>query len=453
MSVLLAPQQARRNDPAADLIFPRLSQSTSLRRRPTDTVAGTSSEPPHTAGYANSKRHSTLETVCRSVVQRRFQQLGPEQVDLLDGSQARRMAKAAIHVHDPAFYRRATLGGSLGAAESYIQGEWSADNLLEVLRTLAKQMHVVRRVDRGCPRFLSPFRAAWNGLRRNNRNGSRRNIAAHYDLSNEFFSLMLDPTMTYSAGIFERPTDSMEQATLAKYERICRKLNLAPSDHLLEIGTGWGGFAIHAAKTVGCRVTTTTISQRQYAFARQRIEAEGLTDRITLLREDYRDLDGTFDKLVSIEMIEAVGERFLDSYFSQCSRLLTADGMMLLQAITIPDHRYDYYRRSVDFIQRYIFPGGFLPSFSAIATSLRRRTRFSMLHSEDFGDDYGETLARWRSKFWSNIEKVRALGFDERFIRMWHYYLCYCEAGFRERHIGVSQLLLAKPECRRERVQ
>ena len=221
-----------------------------------------------------------------------------------------------------------------------------------------------------------------NWLRRNTRVGSRRNIAAHYDLSNEFFGLMLDPTMTYSSGVFESPDATLEQASIAKCERICRKLDLASHDHVLEVGCGWGGFALYAAREYGCRVTATTISEAQFDFAKQRIAASGLADRITLLRQDYRDLEGKFDKLVSIEMIEAVGEKFLDGYFGQCSDLLKPNGMMLLQSITIPDHRYDQYRRSVDFIQRFIFPGGFLPSPSAIGQSLRRKTDFRVFHLE-----------------------------------------------------------------------
>jgi cyclopropane-fatty-acyl-phospholipid synthase len=291
---------------------------------------------------------------------------------------------------------------------------------------------------------------AVNWLRRNTRTGSKRNIADHYDLSNDFFAAMLDPTMTYSSGVFLTSTSTLAEASAEKYDRICRKLLLTPNDHVLEIGTGWGGFALHAAKHYGCQVTTTTISQEQHAFAATRIREALLEDRITLLSDDYRDLHGHYDKLVSIEMIEAVGEKFLPEYFSKCSELLKPEGMMLLQAITIPDFRYDRYRKSVDFIQRYVFPGGFLPSIGAIGDGISRSTDFRFFHAEDFGSHYARTLFLWRRNFWENIDKVRSLGFDERFIRTWHYYLCYCEAGFRERQIGVSQLLLAKPACRRE---
>ncbi len=357
---------------------------------------------------------------------------------------------AEIRVENPRAYRKLLFGGSLAAAESYIDGWWTCSDLVGLMRILAHNADVLLVMERGFVRLLKPFLSAWHWLRRNTRTGSRKNIAAHYDLSNDFFALFLDPTMTYSCGIFHSPADTMEQASLAKYDRICRKLQLSPRDHVVEIGTGWGGFAIHAAKQYGCRVTTTTISERQHEYACRRVAEEGLSDRVQLLRRDYRDLDGQYDKLVSIEMIEAVGHGFLDTYFRKCSRLLKDDGMMALQAITIPDHHFDRYRGTVDFIQRFIFPGSALPSHSAIGMSLRRATDFRLFHSEDIGPHYARTLCRWRERFWENIDAVRELGFDERFIRMWHYYLCYCEGGFTERYIGVSQLLLTKPGCRRE---
>jgi cyclopropane-fatty-acyl-phospholipid synthase len=259
--------------------------------------------------------------------------------------------------------------------------------------------------------------------------------------------------MTYSAGIFETPESTLEDASRAKYDRICRKLALGRNHHVLEIGTGWGGFAIHAARNFGCRVTTTTISQQQREFALERIRQQGLSDRITVLLQDYRDLRGSFDRLVSIEMIEAVGHRYLATYFAQCCRLLKSDGMMALQAITIPDERYDDYRKNVDFIQKYIFPGGCLPCFSSMTQAVKRGTDFRLIHSEDFAGHYAETLTRWRQNFWLHEDQVRHLGFDDQFIRMWNYYLCYCEAGFRERQIGVSQLLLSRPDARRTLVE
>ena len=356
---------------------------------------------------------------------------------------------AIINVHHRRFYRDVVLGGSLGAAESYIRADWDSPDLTAVMRVLAQNADVLAGVDRGTAHLARTLLSAASWLRRNTRAGSKRNIAAHYDLSNDFFALMLDRTMTYSSGVFAAREASLEEASIEKYDRICRKLQLAPDDHVLEIGTGWGGFAEHAAKNYGCRITTTTISDEQHAFAERRFLDAGLSHRIRLLKEDYRDVSGQYDKLVSIEMIEAVGERFLQGYFTKCSDLLKPNGMMCLQSITIPDHRYDRYRKSIDFIQRYIFPGGFLPSMRAISECLGRATDFRLFHLEDFGPHYAETLAHWRANFWREIDSVKALGFDERFIRTWHYYLCYCEAGFRERQVGVSQLTLTKPACRR----
>jgi cyclopropane-fatty-acyl-phospholipid synthase len=359
---------------------------------------------------------------------------------------------STINVHDRRFYRDVVLGGGLGAAEAYIRGHWDSPDLTAAMRVLAQNAKILNGVERGVAGLLRPLRAAANWLRRNTRAGSKRNISAHYDLSNDFFALMLDPTMTYSSGIFPSRDSTLEDASIEKYDRICRKLQLSPSDHVIEIGTGWGGFAEHAVKNYGCRVTTTTISDEQHVYAERRFREADIDDRVRLLKQDYRDLSGKYDKLVSIEMIEAVGEKFLPGYFAKCSDLLKPDGMTCLQSITIPDHRYDNYRKSVDFIQRYIFPGGFLPSVAAIASAVGSQTDFRFLHSEDFGPHYAETLAHWRQNFWRDIEAVKSLGFDERFIRTWHYYLCYCEAGFRERQIGVSQITLTKPACRREPV-
>jgi cyclopropane-fatty-acyl-phospholipid synthase len=354
-----------------------------------------------------------------------------------------------ITVCDPRAYATIALGGSLGAAEAYVHRYWDTDDLASALRLFLVNERVLTAMDQGGARLLTPLRAAWRWWRRNTRAGSRRNIAEHYDLSNEFFALMLDPTMTYSSGIFPEPEASLEEASVAKYDRICRKLQLRPQDEVLEIGAGWGGFAVHAAREYGCRVTTTTISRAQFLGAQQRIREAGLEHRIRLLQEDYRDLTGAYDKLVSIEMIEAVGEKMLDVFFRQCSRLLRPDGMLLLQAITIADHRYLAYRRSIDFINRYIFPGGFLPSLSALLLAIRRETDLQLLHLEEFGDHYVQTMSHWRDNFFAHLEHVQALGFDQRFVRMWDYYLCYCQAGFRERTTSVGQLLLAKPRCRR----
>jgi len=283
---------------------------------------------------------------------------------------------------------------------------------------------------------------------RNTRAGSRRNIAAHYDLSNEFFALWLDETMTYSSGIFERPDSSLQDASEAKLERLCRKVDLRPSDHLLEIGTGWGSMAIHAAKHHGCRVTTTTISREQHDLAAQRIREAGLEDRITLLMSDYRDLEGHFDKVVSIEMIEAVGHEFLDGFFAKISSLLRPGGMAAIQAITIRDHEFPRYRRSADFIQRHVFPGSCILAVSEMMNSVARSTDMTLAHLEEIGPHYARTLLEWRRRFRARRREIAALGFDERFMRLWDYYLCYCAGGFAEGWIGTAQMVLAKPLCR-----
>jgi cyclopropane-fatty-acyl-phospholipid synthase len=271
---------------------------------------------------------------------------------------------------------------------------------------------------------------------------------AHYDLGNDFYTLFLDETMTYSCAIFEQPESSLQEASEAKYDRICRKLQLAAGDRVVEIGTGWGGFAVHAARNYGVHVTTTTISDEQQQFAEQRIKAAGLEDRITLLKKDYRDLSGKFDKLVSIEMIEAVGHQYLPAFFRTCSRLLEDDGMMALQAITIGDQIFDRHKRSVDFIKRYIFPGSCIPSITAISTAIAKATDLRLVHLEDITLHYPRTLREWRRRFFANISRVEALGFSDTFVRMWEYYLCYCEGGFAERYIGDVQILFAKPLCR-----
>ena len=285
---------------------------------------------------------------------------------------------------------------------------------------------------------------ALHALKRNSRTGSRKNISAHYDLGNEFFKVFLDENMMYSSAIFADPGDSLERASQRKLERICQKLDLKPGDHLLEIGTGWGGMALHAATNYGCRVTTTTISKQQHALASQRIFEAGLGDRVTLLLEDYRDLRGSYDKLVSIEMIEAIGHQYLDTYFDKCASLLKPDGLALIQAITIEDHRYQQALTSVDFIKRHVFPGSFIPSVTAMVEAAGRAGELRLLNLEDFGSSYAATLRHWRQRFMSRIDHVRAQGYDDRFIRMWEYYLCYCEGGFLERSISDVHLLLAR---------
>jgi cyclopropane-fatty-acyl-phospholipid synthase len=358
--------------------------------------------------------------------------------------------EAVIHVYHPRFYRKALLGGSIGSAEAYMNGLWSADDLTSALRIMALNRDSFERLDKGWSKISAPLNRIWHFLRKNTRSGSRKNIVAHYDLGNDFYRLFLDDTLTYSCGIFDADGSTMRDASIAKYNRICRKLELSPDDEVIEIGSGWGSFAIYAAQNFGCRVTTTTISDQQFKLAQQRIADSGVADRIDLVMKDYRDLKGKYDKLVSIEMIEAVGHHYLDDFFRSCSQLLKPDGMMLLQAITIADQVYERHTRSVDFIKRYIFPGSCIPSIAAMTKSIATATDLRLFHLEDITPHYARTLAFWRSQFFKNIDAVKALGYSETFIRMWEYYFSYCEAGFAERYIGDVQMLFAKPMCRRE---
>lgn len=350
-----------------------------------------------------------------------------------------------IHVLDPAVWGLVAGNGSIGAGEAFIHGYWSSPDLTAVVRVFVSNLDVLDAMEGGLARLSRPLVQGLHWLNRNTRKGSQKNIAAHYDLGNDLFEQFLDPTMMYSAAQFLTPEDSLEQAQLNKLERICQKLALKDSDHLLEIGTGWGSMALYAAQHYGCRVTTTTLSKEQYAFTAQRIEQLGLQDRVTLLLKDYRDLTGEYDKLVSIEMIEAVGHRFLPTYFKQCAQLLKSNGLMLIQAITIREQRYEQAKRGVDFIQRYIFPGGALPCVQKMLEVVGRDTDMNLLHMEDFGLHYARTLRLWHENFRHAHGRLSELGYDDYFLRLWEFYLCYCEGGFLERTIGTAQLLLAKP--------
>jgi len=358
--------------------------------------------------------------------------------------------QARLQVNRPSFYRHAVCGGTLAVAETYLRGDWDCDDLTSLFRIFLRNRETAGRLDGMLARAAHFGHRLFHVWHANSREGSRRNISAHYDLGNEFYRLWLDETLAYSCGIFPAGDSTMREASEEKFDRVCRKLALRPGDEVLEIGTGWGGFALHAVERYGCRVTTTTISREQLQLARERIVAAGLEDRIQLLKRDYRDLRGLFDKLVSIEMIEAVGHRYLDQFFGQCGRLLRPDGSLLLQAIVMPERGYAAYLDSVDFIQRYIFPGGCLPSLAAILESVGRTTDLRLVHAEDFAPHYAETLRRWRTAFHERSAEVRELGHSEQFLRLWNYYLSYCEAAFEERYIGVMQLQFDKPECRRD---
>jgi len=364
-----------------------------------------------------------------------------------------------VTVLSPEFYRQVAMNGSVGAGEAYMDGHWTCSDLVALVRLLVRNRDLLDGMEGGLARLGGIAMRMWNRFRRNTRDGSRRNIAAHYDLGNDLFKLFLDDNMMYSSAIFADEsetlgTESLEQASTRKIDRICRKLDLQPSDHVVEIGTGWGGFAMHAASHFGCRVTTTTISAEQHALATERVAAAGLQDRITLLLKDYRDLDdgrsaGGYDKLVSIEMIEAIGHQYMDTYFRKCASLLKPEGLALIQAITIEDTRYQQALKSVDFIKRHVFPGSFIPCVSAMLEASARVSDLRLLNLEDIGSSYAITLSHWRKRFLARIDSVRQLGYDERFMRMWEYYLCYCEGGFLERSIGTVQMLFARPGNRR----
>ena len=355
-----------------------------------------------------------------------------------------------VQVNDPSVWGMIASNGSIGAGEAFIHGYWSSPDLTKVIRVLVNNMQVLDAMEGGFARLGRPLIRGLHWVNRNTRKGSQKNIAAHYDLGNEMFEQFLDPTMMYSAAQFLSADDTLEQAQLNKLQRICQKLDLKPEDHLLEIGTGWGSMAIFAAQYSGCKVTTTTLSKEQFDYTHARIQALGLQEQVTLLLEDYRDLSGQYDKLVSIEMIEAVGHHFLPSYFKQCSQLLKSNGLMLLQAITIRDQRYEQAKTSVDFIQRYIFPGGALPSVQKMLEIVGRDTDMNLMHMEDFGLHYAKTLRLWHENFRRAHGRLTELGYDEYFLRLWEFYLCYCEGGFLERSIGTAQLLLAKPAAQPE---
>jgi cyclopropane-fatty-acyl-phospholipid synthase len=365
-----------------------------------------------------------------------------------------RPLQVTVQVRSPRFYR-ALLRGSVGLCESYMDGLWECSDLVALTRLAALNVRALDNLRRVLAPVLIPTQRWLRWLRRNTVTRSRRQIAAHYDLGNELFGLFLDPTMMYSCAIFDSPQATLEQASLSKLERICAKLDLRPGDHVLEIGTGWGGFAVYAAERFGCRVTTTTISREQHAYATERVRAAGLQQRVTVLLEDYRDRSkigqhGSYDKLVSIEMIEAVGWQNFPTYFRRCSELLRDDGAMLLQAIVIDDRAYQVEKAGKSFINTYIFPGGCLPSLEVISRQVARVTDFRQVHLEDITAHYATTLALWRKRFLAASARLGDLGYDERFRRLWELYLCYCEGGFRERRIQDVQLLLAKPGYRAE---
>ena len=406
--------------------------------------------------YRASVRPSFLEKLARTAIYSRLENLAVGELVVVEGSEKRVFGvkndefpePAVIRVQNPRFFSDVAFGGSIGAGEAYIQGHWECEDLHETLRILVRNRHVLEKMDSGFAWLGKPVQKVLHTLNKNTRSGSRRNISAHYDLGNDFYKLWLDETMMYSSAWFASAESTLYEASVEKLDRICRQLNLSADDSVVEIGAGWGGFAIHAASNYGCHVTTTTISKEQHDYAENAIRAAGLGDKITLLFEDYRDLTGTYDKLVSIEMIEAVGHEFHETFFEKCCALLKPEGEMLLQAITIADQRYEQYKNGVVFIKRYIFPGGCLTSVTDMTRVLTEKTDMRVVNLEDIGLHYARTLAEWKERFFARIEEVRAQGYTDEFIRMWEYYLCYCESAFTERVIGDVQMHIIRPDAR-----
>lgn len=400
--------------------------------------------------------YTWLESVAKKGVIKRLHNINKGKLTIIDGDHTFTFGQTdvndnldiSITVHHPAFYAAIAFGGSVGAGESYFHNEWSCSDVTGLVRLLLKNRNVLDAMDGHLARLQVPLFKAFHWFNRNTKEGSKKNISAHYDLGNDFFRLFLDENMMYSSAIYPSDSSTLEEASTYKLDLICRKLHLTPDHHVLEIGTGWGGFAMHAAKHYGCRVTTTTISREQYELARRRVSDAGLQEKIEVLLKDYRDLDGKFDRIVSIEMIEAIGHHYLGTYFKKCGTLLKPNGSMLLQAITIADQRYIEALKEVDFIKRFIFPGCFIPSITAMQNAITRQTDLKITHLEDIGPDYARTLNEWRVRFFEKIAEVKRLGYPEQFIRMWEFYLCYCEGGFMERVIGDVQLVLSKPENR-----
>jgi len=385
----------------------------------------------------------------KKLVHKQLSQINNASIVIEDGDEMKRFGNsksltARIKVISPSFYKNIVFGGSIGASESFIRGEWKSPNLTKVIQVFARNTEAQDKLESFFIFLLQPFFRVIHRLNQNTIKGSKKNISRHYDLSNDFFKLFLDKKMMYSSAIYKTKKTSLEDAAANKLNVICKKLKLKKSDHIIEIGSGWGGFAIFAAKNYGCKVTTTTISIEQYRYTKNRIREMGLTKQIRVFLKDYRSLRGQFDKLVSIEMIEAVGHQFYDEYFSVISRLLKADGEALIQAITIKDQRYSHAIKSVDFIQKYIFPGSCIPSLTAIQNSLTKSTDLVINDVRDIGRHYAITLAHWRENFIKNKKNIRKLGFDEEFLRMWLFYFAYCEGGFEEKVISDVHLHITK---------
>ncbi|KJZ18743.1 MULTISPECIES: cyclopropane-fatty-acyl-phospholipid synthase family protein [unclassified Halomonas] len=406
-------------------------------------------------GVTISRRGDRLSHWLKPRVLAQLGQLRHGSITLVDGHERHQLGEqgelsVTLVVRRSRVWKRMALGGTLGAAEAYMDGDWDVDDLVGLVRLFARNIDRVNDdVEGGLAGLGRALLSTLLRLQRNTRKGSRRHIAAHYDIGNDLFATFLDREhWMYSSAIFPSPEATLEQASTHKLDVMLDKLDVRPHHHLLEIGTGWGGLAIHAARTRGCRVTTTTISREQYEHTARRLAEEGLEDQVTLLNKDYRELSGRYDRLISVEMVEAVGADYLPRYLKTLDQLLAPQGLALLQAITVRDQRYEAARREMDFIKRYIFPGGFLPSPTVLLQNLTKHTSMNLVDLDDIGPHYARTLREWRQRFEASLDQVGKLGYDERFVRMWRYYLCYCEAGFAERTISTCHLLLAKPDAR-----
>lgn len=409
-------------------------------------------------GQQNTRREGRYQVLCRKFILRKLESLDIGCLTIVEngkqyrfGDEKNSECNVSINILDSRAYSQILSGGTIGAGEAYMLGYWQVDNLVNLVRLMLLNRSSLQNMDSNFSWAKKAISSFLEISRMNNVRGSKRNIVAHYDLSNDFFKLFLDPLMMYSSAIYRTENESLEDAAEYKLKHICERLNLKETDHLIEIGSGWGSMAIYAAKHYGCKVTTTTISDEQFDYAKQQIASEGLQHKVELLKKDYRlleGMDGKFDKLVSIEMIEAVGHQFYKRFFNKCNALLKHDGVALIQAITASDHRFEKEKNKIDFIRRYIFPGGCLPSNNIIAKMLTKHTDMQCIGFEDITFDYARTLQDWRERFIASLPEVKSMGFDDVFIRMWEFYLAYCEGGFRERAIHTGQFLFAKPGAR-----
>ena len=409
----------------------------------------------HLADAVKTPKKSTfLTSIFKSGLQKKFKNLKTGHISVNDGDETFSFGDSSsgesvsVDIHSQEFYVMTGSGGALGIAEAYVAGYWSSDDVVKLFQIIIRNRDILLSLEKGFAKLVKPINKMIHRGRQNTLKGSKENILAHYDLSNDFYKLWLDPSMTYSCAFFNNDSVTLEEASIEKLDRICRKLDLSEDDSVLEIGTGWGSFSIHAAKNYGCKVTTTTISDAQFDYARSRIKDEGLESKITLINKDYRDLDGKYDKIVSIEMIEAVGYEYIPDYFSKLSSLLNNNGLVALQGITYNDQNFEVYKDSVDFIKKYIFPGSCLISIAQIIDVIKKDTDLAMVDMEDITKHYAVTLNRWRKNFMDVIPKVKEMGYSQAFINMWEFYFLYCEAGFSERNIGDVQMIFAKSGSR-----